>query len=73
LLSYDFRTVLNFADIKRDVITWSQFKPPSKTIRNQVILGQSARANNKILAGDDSVLGTTAAETNIEWKREAEG
>jgi hypothetical protein len=58
--------------LRRDVIGWRQSKSTGETFHEKVVVRQYARANNRILAGDNPVLDTTEAEYDIELKREAE-
>jgi len=56
----------------RDVIGWRQSKTTGETLREKVVVRQSARANNGILAGTDPELDTTNTENHSEMKKEAE-
>jgi hypothetical protein len=56
----------------RDVIGWGQSKTTGETFRENVIVRQFARANNRLLAGDDAELDPTSADNDMERKREAE-
>jgi len=51
---------------------WRQSKTTGETLHEKVVGRPYAPANNKILAGDDSVLDATEAENYLEQKREAE-
>ena len=55
-----------------DVIGWRQSKPTGETLHEKVIVRQSARANNGILAGTDPELDTTNTQNDSEMKNEAE-
>jgi hypothetical protein len=55
----------------RDVIGWSQQKTTGKTLGEKVGIRQSARANNRILAGTDPKLDTMNTENDSEMKKEA--
>jgi len=56
----------------RDVIGWRQSKTTGKTLRENVVVRQFARANNGLLAGDDPVWDSNSTDNNMEMKREAE-
>jgi len=56
----------------RDVIGRRKSKTTGETLRENVLVRQFARANNRLLAGDDVVLDITRTDTDIEMKREAE-
>jgi len=56
----------------QDVIGWRQSKTAGKTLREKVVVRQSARANNRILAGADPELDTMNTENDMETKKEAE-
>jgi len=58
--------------LNQDVIGWRQSKTTGETLREIVIVRQSARANNGILAGTDPELDTTNTENDSEMKKEAE-
>jgi len=56
----------------RDVIGWRQSKTTGETLREKVVVRQSARANIGILAGTDPELDTMNTENDSEMKKEAE-
>jgi hypothetical protein len=56
----------------RDVIGWRQSKTTGETLRENVVVGQFAQANNRILAGTDPELDTMNTENDSEMKKEAE-
>jgi len=56
----------------RDDIGWRQSKTTGETNRENVVVRQFARANNRILAGTDSESDTTNTENESEMKKEAE-
>jgi len=56
----------------RDVIGWKQSKTTGETLREKVVIRQSPRANNRILAGTDPELDTANTENDSEMKKEAE-
>jgi len=56
----------------RDVIGSRQFKTTGERLREKVVVGQFAGANNGILGGDCAVLDTAETENNWELKKEAE-
>jgi len=58
--------------LERDVIGWRQWKPTGKTLRENVVVWQFARAINAVLPGDDPALDTTNTENDLEMKSEAE-
>ena len=60
------------SSLGRNIIRWRQSKTTCKTFCKKVVVGQYTRANDRILADDDSALDTAAAENDIELKREAE-
>jgi len=61
----------NFS-LGRDVIGWRQSKTTGKTLREKVVVRQSARANNRIFAGIDPELHTTNTQNDSKMKKEAE-
>jgi hypothetical protein len=56
----------------RDVIGWRQSKTPGETLRKTVAVTQFARANSRLLAGDDPVLHPNGTDNDMELKRAAE-
>jgi len=56
----------------RDVIGGRQSKTSGEMLRKKVVVRQFARANNGILAGNDSELDTMNTENDSEMKKEAE-
>jgi len=56
----------------RDVIGWRQSKPTGKTLGEQFVVRQFARANNGMLASAGPGLDTTNTENDSEMKKEAE-
>jgi len=56
----------------RDIIGWRQSKTTGETLREKVVIGQFAPANNGILAGTDPELDTTNTDNDSEMKQEAE-
>jgi len=56
----------------RDVIGWRQSKTTGETLRENVVVRQSARANNRLLAADDQVLDSSSTDIDMEMKTEAE-
>jgi len=56
----------------QDVIGWRQSNTTGETLQEKVVVRQYARANNRILAGNDPVLDRSEAENDLELKREAE-
>ena len=54
------------------MIGWRQSRTTGETLREKVVLRQFARANNRLLAGDDPELDSTSADHDMEMKREAE-
>jgi len=61
----------NFS-LGRDVIGWRQSKTTGETLREKVVVRQYARANNRILAGDDPGFDRSESDHDLELKREAE-
>jgi len=55
-----------------DVICWRQSKPTGKTLREEVIARQFARANTGIVAGDNPVSDMTNTENDLEMETEVE-
>ena len=58
--------------LSQDVISWRQSKTPGETLCQKVVVRESARANNGILAGADPELDTMNTENNSEMKKVAE-
>jgi hypothetical protein len=56
----------------RDVIAWRQSKTRGETLREKVVVGLFARANNEMLAGTDRELDTPHTENDSEMKKEVE-
>jgi len=56
----------------RDVIGWRQSKTTGKTLHEEVLVRQFARANNGLLPGDDPELNPTSTNNHMEMKREKE-
>jgi hypothetical protein len=56
----------------RDVIGWRHSKTTGGTLRETVGVWQSARANSRLMAGDDPILDPNSIDNNMELKREAE-
>ena len=56
----------------RDVIGWRQSNTTGETLCETDVVMQFARANNRILAGDDPALDETNTKNNSEMKTEAE-
>jgi hypothetical protein len=56
----------------RDVIGWRQSKPTGETLREKVVVRQVARANSRLLAGDNPVLDPDSTDNDMEMKREGE-
>jgi len=56
----------------RDVIRWKQSKTTGKTLHKTFFVTQFARANSRLLAGDDPILNPTSTDNAAELKREAE-
>jgi hypothetical protein len=56
----------------RDVIGRRQSKTTGKTLRENVVVRQFARANNRVLAGSIPELHTTNTENNLEMKNETD-
>jgi len=56
----------------RDVIGWRQSKTTGETLWEKVVVRQYARANNGILAGDDTGLDRSEFNNDLELKKEAE-
>jgi len=57
----------------RDVIGWRQSKTTGDTLHKKVVVRQFARANNRILAREETEPDMTNTETDSEMKKEAEG
>jgi len=55
-----------------DVMGWRQLKTTGKTLHETVVVRQYARANSRLLAGDDPVLVPNSTENDMELKREVE-
>jgi hypothetical protein len=51
---------------------WRQSTTTGKTLRENVVVRESARANSGLLAGDDPVLDPNSSDNEMELKREAE-
>jgi len=60
------------SSVVQHVIVWRQSQTTGETLREMVIVRQFARANNRLLAGDDPELDRTSADNDMEMKREAE-
>ena len=58
--------------LRRDVIGWKQSKTTGKTIHKKVVVRLYARANSRLLAGEDPVLDPNNTDNDMELKREAE-
>jgi len=58
--------------LARDVIGWSQWKTTGETLVEGVVVRQCARANHRLLAGDDSVLDRDSSDNNMEVKGKAD-
>jgi hypothetical protein len=56
----------------RDGIGWRQSKPTGETVREKVVVRQVARANSRLLAGDNPVLDPDSTDNDMEMKREGE-
>ena len=56
----------------RDVIGSRWSKTTGETLREKVVVRQYARADNRILGGDDHVLDRSETNNDLELKREAE-
>jgi len=56
----------------REVIRLRQWKITAETVREKVIVMKFARANNRLLPGDDLVLDTTNADNDMKMLREVE-
>ena len=56
----------------RDVIGWRQSKTTAKTLQDEFVVRQCARANNGILAGNYAALDTMDTENDLELKKEVE-
>jgi len=54
----------------RDAIGCSQSKTTGETFRHKVVVRKIAKANNRILAGDDPALDTTNTENDSEITQE---
>jgi len=58
--------------LRRDVISWRQSKTTGKTLCEQVVIRQFARANTGILAGTNPLLDISNTENDSEMNKEAE-
>jgi len=56
----------------RDVIRWWQSKTTGETLRENVVVRQSAQVNHGILAGTDPEFDTTNTENDSVMKKQAE-
>jgi len=56
----------------RDVIGWRQSKTTGETLCEKVVVRLFARANSRLLAGDNAVLDSDSTDNDMEMKREAE-
>ena len=56
----------------RDAIGCSQSKTTGETFRHKVVVRKIAKANNRILAGDDPALDTTNTENDSEIKKQVD-
>jgi len=56
----------------RDQIGWRQSKTTAKTVFTEVAVRQFARANTRLLAGDDPVSDKSSTDNDIEMKRDVE-
>jgi len=56
----------------RDVIGWRQSKTTGETLREDFVVRQFARANTRLLAGNDPVLDPISTDNDMEMKREVE-
>jgi hypothetical protein len=57
---------------QRDVIGWRQSQTTGETFGEKVVLRQCARANNRLLAGDNPDIDPAIADNHMEMNREAE-
>jgi len=55
-----------------EVIGWRQWKTTGETLREKFVVGQFARANNRIVGGNNAVSDKTSTENDLEMKKEAE-
>ena len=55
-----------------DVIGWRPSKTTGETLCEKVVVRQFGRANNGLLAGDDSVLESSSSDNDMEMKKEVE-
>ena len=53
----------------RDTISWGQSETTRKTLREEVIVWQFARANNAILVSDYTALDTMDTENDLQLKK----
>jgi hypothetical protein len=56
----------------RNVVGWRHSKTTGAKLRKKVIVWQFAQANNRMLAGDNTVSDTTNAENDSDLKKKAE-
>jgi len=56
---------------ERNAISWKQWNPTSKTLHENVIVRQFARADTGTLGGSDLAMDTMETEYNLELNREA--
>jgi len=56
----------------RDVISWRQSKTTGETLREEVVVTEFARANNRLLAADNPIFDPRSTDNDMEIRREAE-
>ena len=71
IIPHDVGVEASFS-LGRDVIGWRQSKTTGETLREKVVERQFARANNRLLVGDDPILDPTSTDNDMGMKREAE-
>ena len=71
ILPHHVRVEASFT-LGRDVIGWGQSNCTGKTLREKVVARQFARANDRMLAGDDPALDTLNTENDSKMKKVAE-
>ena len=71
IIPYEVGVESSFS-LGQDIISWRQSKTASATLQEKYLVRQFARANNGILAGDNTSSDTTDTENDVELKNEVD-